>query len=69
MALADFMRLSSMKAAHADVGYGSVQEIRAANAYLGQASRAKPLLDLADGATGADGTFRRSPRQKAIERW
>ncbi len=43
LALANFMRLSSLKAAHAVVGWGHVQEIRVANlprlavgAYLGR---------------------------------
>jgi hypothetical protein len=36
VALTNFMRLSSLKAAHVDVGECSVQEIRVAPAYVGR---------------------------------
>ncbi len=42
LALARFMRLSLLKAAHAVLRWSHVQEIRVASAYVGRIRRAKP---------------------------
>ena len=61
LALARFMRLSLLKAAHAVLRWSHVQEIRVASAYVGRIRRAKPTRAFAIRSAKAVETYHFGP--------